>query len=240
MLGLVAPGMAGFLTVARAEITPNTTPLTTEEQALADKGAVMEMYRPSEHSGHYITTLSGVTDLKTGKMKSVTPESLLCYVFGLEDAQPARSEGTSMAAMNYTPQQAEQFLFAEGWDKYHDRFFTRALPTGSQSRRAAPTASKNTSNTNAAFGTLFSRKPNGLFFGRCSGNWTTEWLAISRYSTSYSRIRRPGRGNKRCSSNSARIGKVDEAVQAFKKNYLAVVHQMIEHLEAEEPANSSR
>jgi hypothetical protein len=30
-----------------------------------------------------------------------------------------------MASFNYSPQQAEQFLFAEGWDKYHDRYFTR-------------------------------------------------------------------------------------------------------------------
>src|ERR1700751_1851523 len=37
-----------------------------------------------------------------------------------------------------------------------------------------------------------------------------------------------------------RKGKVDEAVRAFKKNYLEVVHQMIEHLETGESANSSR
>ena len=37
-----------------------------------------------------------------------------------------------------------------------------------------------------------------------------------------------------------RQNKVDEAVRAFKKLYLEVVHRMIEHLEAEEPANSSR
>jgi DNA-binding GntR family transcriptional regulator len=37
-----------------------------------------------------------------------------------------------------------------------------------------------------------------------------------------------------------RMGKVDEAVRAFKKNYLAVVHQMIDRLETGESANSSR
>ena len=37
-----------------------------------------------------------------------------------------------------------------------------------------------------------------------------------------------------------REGKVDDAVRAFKKSYLEVVHRIIEHLEAEEPANSSR
>jgi hypothetical protein len=30
-----------------------------------------------------------------------------------------------MAECHYTPSQAHEFLFAEGWDKYHDRFFTR-------------------------------------------------------------------------------------------------------------------
>jgi DNA-binding GntR family transcriptional regulator len=35
-----------------------------------------------------------------------------------------------------------------------------------------------------------------------------------------------------------RKGKVDEAVRAFKKNYLEVVHQMIDHLETGESANS--
>ena len=31
-----------------------------------------------------------------------------------------------MAEAHYSRAMAEQFLFAEGWDKYHDRFFTRA------------------------------------------------------------------------------------------------------------------
>ena len=37
-----------------------------------------------------------------------------------------------------------------------------------------------------------------------------------------------------------REGKVDEALRAFKKIYLEVVHRIIEHLEGEEPANSPR
>jgi len=48
------------------------------------------------------------------------------------------------------------------------------LAIGSRSRRAAVPPRKNSSNTIAVFGTSFSGKPNGLFFGRCSGNWTTE------------------------------------------------------------------
>ena len=37
-----------------------------------------------------------------------------------------------------------------------------------------------------------------------------------------------------------REGKVDDAVRAFKKVYSEIVHQMIEHLEAEESAYISR
>jgi DNA-binding GntR family transcriptional regulator len=37
-----------------------------------------------------------------------------------------------------------------------------------------------------------------------------------------------------------RKGKVDEAVRAFKKIYLEVVHRIIDHLESEESATSSR
>jgi DNA-binding GntR family transcriptional regulator len=37
-----------------------------------------------------------------------------------------------------------------------------------------------------------------------------------------------------------RKGEVDEALRAFKKLYLEVVHRIIDYLEAEEPANSSR
>jgi hypothetical protein len=51
---------------------------------------------------------------------------VVIFNFGIEDSQAARAEGRSMRAFNYAPAQAEQFLFAEGWNKYHDRFFTRA------------------------------------------------------------------------------------------------------------------
>jgi len=52
-------------------------------------------------------------------------QSVVCFVFGIEDAEAARKEGRSMAEFQYGPSQAHEFLFAEGWDKYHDRFFTR-------------------------------------------------------------------------------------------------------------------
>ena len=41
--------------------------LTAEEQALVDKGAVMEMYKPDEHSRHFIAHIDSVTDPKTKK-----------------------------------------------------------------------------------------------------------------------------------------------------------------------------
>jgi hypothetical protein len=73
--------------------------LSADEQALYDKGAFME------------------------KLPS---EPVLIFVFGKEDASTARSEGLSMTRSHYNRVMASQFLFAEGWDKYHDRFLTRA------------------------------------------------------------------------------------------------------------------
>lgn len=101
--------------------------LTKEEQALVDKGAVMEMYKPDEHSRHFIAHIDSVTDPKTGKTRNVPNKSqrVVCFVFGIEDAEAAREQGRSMAEFHYSPSQAHEFLFAQGWDKYHDRFFTR-------------------------------------------------------------------------------------------------------------------
>jgi hypothetical protein len=101
--------------------------LTAEEQALADKGAVMQMYKPDEHSRHFIAHIDAVTDPKTGKTRKMANNSqpVLCFVFGIEDAGPAREQGCSMGESHYSPEQAHEFLFAQGWDKYHDRFFTR-------------------------------------------------------------------------------------------------------------------
>src|SRR5947207_5342526 len=101
--------------------------LTREEQALVDKGAVMEMYKPDEHSRHFIAHIDSVTNPKTGKARNVPnkSQSVVCFVFGIEDAESAREQGRSMAEFHYTSSQAHEFLFAQGWDKYHDRFFTR-------------------------------------------------------------------------------------------------------------------
>ena len=100
---------------------------TKEEQALLDKNRIMQMYKPDEHSRHFIAHIDSATDPKTGEKRKISKDAqaVLCFVFGLEDAQPAREQGRSMAEFRYTPEQAHEFLFAQGWDKYHDRFFTR-------------------------------------------------------------------------------------------------------------------
>ena len=101
--------------------------LTKEEQALLNKNRIMQMYKPDEHSRHFIAHIDSATDPKTGEKRKIPKDAqgALCFVFGMEDAQPAREQGHSMAEFHYGPEQAHEFLFAQGWDKYHDRFFTR-------------------------------------------------------------------------------------------------------------------
>jgi hypothetical protein len=101
--------------------------LTKEEQSLVDKGACMQMYKPDEHSRHFIAHIDSATDPQTGKTRKIPKDSqaVVCFVFGIEDAKPAREQGRSMAEFHYSASQAHEFLFAQGWDKYHDRFFTR-------------------------------------------------------------------------------------------------------------------
>src|SRR5436853_6409960 len=100
---------------------------TKEEQALLDKNRTMEMYKPDEHSRHFVAHIESAADPKTGEKRKISKDAsaVLCFVFRMEDAQPAREQGRSMAEFHYTPEQAHEFLFAQGWDKYHDRFFTR-------------------------------------------------------------------------------------------------------------------
>jgi hypothetical protein len=130
LVELAKPHLRVLLTIAASIAPLNFTKadtLTAEEQALVDKGAVMEMYKPDEHSRHFIAHIDSVTDPKTKKaLKTANnPQAVVCFVFGIEDAEPARKEGRSMAECHYSPSQAHEFLFAQGWDKYHDRFFTR-------------------------------------------------------------------------------------------------------------------
>ena len=138
------------LLIAAASLIPLSSgrpdTLTAEEQALADKGAVMQMYKPDEHSRHFIAHIDAVTDPKTGKTRKMAANNsqpVLCFVFGIEDAEPAREQGRSMAECKYTLSQAHEFLFAQGWDKYHDRFFTRCyVQEGEEAYNAAVSAKR--------------------------------------------------------------------------------------------------
>src|SRR5437588_11365999 len=114
---------AAFITLSSSKADK----FTKEEQALLDKNRTMEMYKPDEHSRHFIAQIDSATDPKTGEKRKISKDAqaVLCFVFGMEDAKPAREQGRSMAEFHYTPEQAHEFLFAQGWDKYHDRFFTR-------------------------------------------------------------------------------------------------------------------
>src|SRR5438132_6380686 len=112
---------AAFITISSSKADK----FTKEEQALLDKNRIMQMYKPDEHSRHFIAHIDSATDPKTGEKRKISKDAVLCFVFGMEDAQPAREQGRSMAEFHYSPEQAHEFLFAQGWDKYHDRFFTR-------------------------------------------------------------------------------------------------------------------
>lgn len=121
ILPILAVG--SLLTPALATVL--TDNLTPEEQALIDKGMTGELYQPTEHSRRFIGTIEG-KQTHEQKAESNNPAPILFFVFGMEDAAPAREEGKTMAEAHYSRQMAHEFLFAEGWDKYHDRFFTRA------------------------------------------------------------------------------------------------------------------
>src|SRR5438874_12404288 len=79
--------------------------LTAEEQSLVNKGAVMQMYKPDEHSRHFIAHIDSATEPQTGKTRKIPNDSqaVVCFVFGTEDAETARKEGRSMAECQYSP-----------------------------------------------------------------------------------------------------------------------------------------
>jgi len=45
--------------------------LTAEEQTLVNKGAVMQMYKPDEHSRHFIAHIDSATEPQTGKTRKI-------------------------------------------------------------------------------------------------------------------------------------------------------------------------
>lgn len=92
--------------------------LSPDEQALLNKGAYAELHEASMHSGHEIGSI-------TGEGKGAKEEKTLLLIFGKEDIAAARAEGRNMREAHYTAKMAHDFLFAEGWDKFHSRYFTR-------------------------------------------------------------------------------------------------------------------
>src|SRR5947207_15074712 len=92
---------------------------TKEEQALLDKNRIMQMYKPDEHSRHFIARVDSATDPKTGEKRKISKDAQagLWFVFGMEDAQPGREQGRIMAESHDRPQQAHEFLFARAWNK---------------------------------------------------------------------------------------------------------------------------
>jgi hypothetical protein len=121
---LIIPTAVASLTMANtaqaAYAAVLDLPLTPEEQALVRKGDTIQAYQPTKHSSIQIVRITSAGPAHRN------PTPAVCFTFGLEDAEPARTEGRNMAPANDTPQMTQQFLFAEGRDKYHDRFFTRA------------------------------------------------------------------------------------------------------------------
>ena len=87
-----------------------------EEQALVDRGAVMEMYKPDEHSRHFIAHIDSATDPKTGETRKIPKKSqaVVCSVFGIEDARSAREQGRSMAQYHYSLAQLTNSFLPKG------------------------------------------------------------------------------------------------------------------------------
>jgi hypothetical protein len=123
---LLLTGAFASLLIAK---TVKADDFSDDEKALLSQGMSAELFEPDKPHRHWIGTLSA--NGKSGQMVYIT--------FGQEDAAPAREEGESMAEFHYTEALAEQFLFAEAWDKYKpDRFFTRAyLQVGMEAYEAA-------------------------------------------------------------------------------------------------------
>src|SRR5436190_23685526 len=78
---------------------------TEEEQALLDRNRIMQMYKPDEHSRHFIARVDSATDPKTGEKRIISKDAqaVLCFVFGMEYAHPARDQGRSMDVRHYCP-----------------------------------------------------------------------------------------------------------------------------------------
>src|SRR5947199_3716021 len=72
---------------------------TKEEQALLDKNRIMQMYKPDEHSRHFIAHVDSATDPKTGEKRKISKDeqAVLCFVFVTKEQQPASEQGCGMS-----------------------------------------------------------------------------------------------------------------------------------------------
>jgi hypothetical protein len=115
---------AAFLVKAASADEFHPGPLTAEEKELQAQGAIMEVYQPNNHSGYSV----GWIKPAGAKGKAIPGKGIKVLVcnFGIENVAKARAQGREMKGFNYTPAMAQQFLFAQGWDESHDRFYTRA------------------------------------------------------------------------------------------------------------------
>ncbi len=92
LVKLAKPHLRVLLTIAAASVAPlnftKADTLTAEEQALVDKGAVMEMYKPDEHSRHFIAHIDSVTDPKTKKASKTAnnPQVVVCFAAAYDKA----------------------------------------------------------------------------------------------------------------------------------------------------------
>src|SRR5260370_3681876 len=78
---------------------------TKEEQALLDKNRIMQMDKPDQHGRHVIAHIDSATDPKTGEKRKISQDAqpVLCFVFGMQHAQPARQQARTMADRRYIP-----------------------------------------------------------------------------------------------------------------------------------------
>ena len=119
---------------------------TAEEQALLDKNRTMEMYKPDEHSRHFIARIESAADPKTGEKRKISKDAqaVLCFVFGIEDAKPARDEGRSMAECQYKSIASSRIPFRRRLGQIPRPIFHQMLRTGRRERlqRSAKSAAK--------------------------------------------------------------------------------------------------
>ena len=113
------------------------------------------------------------------------------------------------------------------------------MPTGLQSKRPAPTSAKEHFEYDRRFWDIIFEKAQRPILWEVFRQLDDR---MTRYNPLFLKLfpdpaKRPRQ--REVLIEFLREGKIDEAVRAFKKIYLEVVHQIIDHLETREPANSA-